>query len=100
METSSAIFSVGTKLMALYTKWKATKPILVQSSAFKSESASNSFDSVKSNLVADGSSYEHQELEDRQKHNVHLFDSDDSTAVARPFFSPNNLIFAQNPTSI
>lgn len=87
VETASAIFSFGTKLMALYTKWKATKPVLVQSSAFKSRSASSSFDSAKSNLAADGSSYEHQKLEDRQEHNVHLLNLDDSTAVTSSLFA-------------
>lgn len=92
VETSSAIFSSGKKLMALYTKWKATKPVLVQSSAFKAGNASSSFDSAKSNLAADGSSHEHQKLEGKQEHNVHLLNLDDSTAVTSSPF-PKYLTF-------
>lgn len=81
-QTSSAIFSsFGTKLMTLYTKRKATKPMPLQSSAFKSETASSAFDKAKSNLPADGSSYEHQKLEDRQEQNADILNSDDSTSV-------------------
>lgn len=81
-QTPSAIFGrFGTKLMTLYTKRKATKPRPLQSSAFKSENASSGFDSAQSNLSADGSSYEHQKLEDRQEHNVDILNSDDSTSV-------------------
>lgn len=81
METSSTISSFGTKLMALFSKWKTTKPMPLQSGPFESENASTSFDRAKYNFPADGSSYEHQKLEDRQERDVQILNPKDSTAV-------------------
>lgn len=80
--TLSAIFSFGTKLMAPYTKWKATRPVPFQSSASESENTSTGFDRANSNLAADGPSYEHPKLVNEQEHNVHILNSTDPTAVA------------------
>lgn len=98
VQTSSAIFSsFGTKLMTLYTKRKATRPMPLQSSALKSENASSAFDRAKSNLPADGSSYEHQRLEDRQEHNVDILNSDDSTSVTSDPAYPTHPAVGEDP---
>lgn len=78
-ETVSTIFSFGTELMAAYKKWEDTKPVPAQSSAFDSENTSTGFERAKSNLQADGPSYEHPKLESGQEHNVHRLNSTDPT---------------------
>lgn len=75
IEPFSAIFSFGTKLMAPYIKWEATKRVSFQSTAFDLENRANS------HLQADGPSYEHPELEDGQEGNVHILNLTDPSVV-------------------
>lgn len=82
-ESFRAIFSFGTKLMAPYTKWKATKPVSFQSTAFELENTSIGFDRADTNFQADGPSYEHPKLEDGQEGNAQISNSIDPTVVAR-----------------
>ncbi|KAF0043284.1 hypothetical protein F2P81_004621 [Scophthalmus maximus] len=85
IQTVGAIFSFGTKLMAPYTKWKATKPF--QSGAFDSENTSSVFDWGNSNSPADGPSYEQPNLEDGQERDAHILNSTDPAAVASDLYS-------------
>lgn len=85
--TLGAIFSFGTKLMAPYTKWKPTKHVSFQSSAFESENTSTGFDRANSHLPADGPSDEHPKLGNEQKHNVHILNLSDPTLVASDPYS-------------
>ncbi|XP_042271410.1 serine-rich adhesin for platelets isoform X3 [Thunnus maccoyii] len=86
-KTFRAIYSFGTKLMAPYTKWKATKPEPFQNSAFESENTSTGFDRGNSNIQADGPSYEHPMLENGQQPNMHVLNSTDPTVVASDPYS-------------
>jgi len=76
----SAIFSSGTKLMAPYTKWKTTKPVSFQSTAFELEDTSIGF--ANSNFQADGPLYELTKLDDGQEGNVQILNSTNKTVVA------------------
>lgn len=85
--TFSAIFSFGTNIMAPYTKWKTTKPVSFQGTASELESTSIGFDRAKSNLQADGTSYEHPKLDGGQEHNVRVLNLTDPTEVANELYS-------------
>lgn len=81
-ETFKAILSVGTKIMAQHTKWKATKPVSFKSTASELENTSTGFDRANSNSRADGPSYTRPKLEGEQEHNAHVLNSTDPAVVA------------------
>nr|XP_043886429.1 UPF0606 protein KIAA1549L isoform X1 [Solea senegalensis] len=87
IETVRPILSFGTKLMAPYKRWKATKPASFQSSTFDSGMTPSGFDRANSNLIPDGASYEHPNLEDTQEHRMHILNSNDPTLVASDPYS-------------
>lgn len=86
-ETFKAIFSVGTKIMAQHTKWKATKPVSFKSTASELENTSSGFDRANSNSRADGPSYTRPKLEGGQEHNAHVLNSTDPAVVASDPYS-------------